>query len=399
LNTETQSGISSFNFRSFQPGLEGLRGIAIILVFMRHYGGGSHGSSLVQLINAVREAGWIGVNVFFALSGFLITGILWDTRADQHYFRNFYVRRWLRIAPVYYLALLIVLGLTPVLGLVWHWQQLAYPLYLSNFLGAEFWCISSSDGHPCVEFGHFWSLAVEEQFYLIWPFLVFAIGSRVKLIRLCAIALLVCLVARMAVLWISPTEATAAYVRRLLIFQVDALLSGAAVALLLRGENAALWMQKIRTFFPYFLLATVILSYWGGHHYTPIIAETIYTTVVDITSAMFVGLAVSDGSRTKAALSFKPLRRIGRYSYGMYVFHILPRQYTIPMLPWFQKITHSFALGGLLHVATVFTAAFLVAALSYELIERRVLSLKKYFEYPMPQAGKPPDWAPEEQAA
>ncbi len=119
----------------------------------------------VKVIAAVSYGGWMGVDLFFALSGFLITGILLDTRENLRYFANFYIRRALRIFPIYYTVLGVLLLLTPLLHLRWHWGHAAYWVYLGNI--AYNVNPDLSVLRPAVSFVHLWSLAVEEQFYLV----------------------------------------------------------------------------------------------------------------------------------------------------------------------------------------------------------------------------------------
>src|SRR6202012_1166889 len=121
--------------------------------------------------------GWSGVNIFFVISGFLITGILIDTRDAPHRIRNFYIRRTLRIFPLYYGIFLLLLLLTPLLHWQWSRGWIAWPLYVGNFLrftapgplgsvqqvAADAWL----NGKSVLYLGHFWSLCVEEQFYVI----------------------------------------------------------------------------------------------------------------------------------------------------------------------------------------------------------------------------------------
>ena len=102
------------DFTTRFPALDGLRALAVTMVFALHYGGGLHGGRLLRLANAVRLRGWMGVDLFFVLSGFLITGVLYDTRSDSGYFRRFFARRALRIFPVFYLTFAVILLLTPV---------------------------------------------------------------------------------------------------------------------------------------------------------------------------------------------------------------------------------------------------------------------------------------------
>ena len=155
------------------PGLDGVRGVAIIWVVLHNAmdrpwivsGPLFHGVALFA------HLGWIGVQLFFALSGLLITASLLDSQGSPHYFRNFYVKRALRILPLYYGVLLVVLVVLPRLGALAQIDQTVrqWPLWLF----VNNWTPSVPLG-----FAHFWSLAVEEQFYLIWPFLVWRLAPR-----------------------------------------------------------------------------------------------------------------------------------------------------------------------------------------------------------------------------
>ena len=167
--------------------LDGLRGIAILAVIAEHTLRLFHPTSVLsRLWAAFQESSWAGVDLFFVLSGFLITGILLDSRHDKRYFLNFYARRTLRIFPLYYAVLVIAILIVPaVMGFsklpelysrlvanqLWLWT------YLQNFAQA-------SGPHALPGFGHFWSLAVEEQFYWVWPLAVFLLPRR-HLFRLC----------------------------------------------------------------------------------------------------------------------------------------------------------------------------------------------------------------------
>src|SRR5947209_10880356 len=132
------------------PELDGIRGIAILMVLMVHFGSAP---GLPSAVGAVVEFGWAGVDLFFVLSGFLITGILLSTRQHEGYFSTFYRNRTLRIFPIYYAFLLVALVLAP------EWKQVAYWLYLGHFMNAS--------DQPIKYMRHFWSLAIEEQFYLL----------------------------------------------------------------------------------------------------------------------------------------------------------------------------------------------------------------------------------------
>src|SRR5687767_5633954 len=221
----------------FVPALDGVRGFAILLVLVLHFSAYGHelprsGLLIDQLYYRVAAAGWIGVDLFFVLSGFLITGILYDAKGSPHYFRNFYIRRTLRIFPLYYGALILFLVIFPLLwpnhgGLRsmqndgwWYWT------YLSNLKIAR-------DGWPQFgAIGHFWSLAVEEQFYLIWPLLVLALNRRQL-----QITCVLCLIAALAVRVVLNAQGNnpAAFV--LTPARLDALAVGAYLALAARGPG------------------------------------------------------------------------------------------------------------------------------------------------------------------
>ena len=160
----------AIDFRKRLPALDGLRGIAILAVFFYHYAAGLADrapSGALHALGMIFAFGWSGVDLFFVLSGFLITGILYDTQSDPHYYRSFYGRRVLRIFPPFYLLALIYLLLTPLVGAHWRLIHISYLLYL-GFPFALIWP-SLMQISPLVLTAHLWSLCAEEQFYLLWP--------------------------------------------------------------------------------------------------------------------------------------------------------------------------------------------------------------------------------------
>ena len=238
--------------RVMYPGLDGLRAVAFLMVFGQHY---------YQL-----PWGWTGVDLFFVLSGFLITGILWDTRCDRHRVRNFYVRRTLKIFPLYYGVMLAMLALQPLANWDWNWRFLVWPAYLGNYarfvhpyvLG-EAWQrvgdfeVTWSSMRTQFDFhlGHFWSLCVEEQFYLICPWVVFFIPDRRKLAWLCASALPICLCFRLGgEHWLPQWTLESEILYRATPFRIDALLTGGLIALLVRGPFGERILRLRSSFLP-----------------------------------------------------------------------------------------------------------------------------------------------------
>src|SRR5579884_1024639 len=212
------------------PGLDALRGVAILVVMLHH------SVQIVPLprLQNVAAAGWLGVDLFFVLSGFLITGILLDARDDRRYFRNFYMRRVLRIFPLYYgvLAANLLLVLTlPHLHRFLHLHAWLWT-YTTNIK------IAIANEYPFaigrMRLDHFWTLAVEEHFYLLWPLLVWALNRRALAVVCCLI-----LVASPLLRWAisTPGHMVAPYV--LTPCRMDSLAAGALGAILARRVGMA----------------------------------------------------------------------------------------------------------------------------------------------------------------
>ena len=202
--------------------LDGLRAIAILLVLLVHCG-------LCYIVNSTPRVsiwqdivvnGRSGVDLFFVLSGFLITGILLDTRDRNDYFPRFYWRRALRIWPVYYAFIFAALLIHPRVFSGVGFRSFA--LYYRNFLPV----------HPFADlyFGQFWSLCVEEQFYLVWPVIVFFLPGRLRL-PLIGTLMVTAMLLRFALLHHGMTEYM---VYRLPFCRMDSLAAGAGIAVLIR---------------------------------------------------------------------------------------------------------------------------------------------------------------------
>ncbi len=227
------------------PGLDGLRGCAILMVMAVHFvGNATPRTPADQVVLKLASYGLLGVDLFFVLSGFLITGLLLDAKGDPHYFRNFYARRTLRIFPLYYAVLAILFVLLPAVVALppaleesrvrqaWLWT------YTANFLIAS----ESSWALPYVS--HFWSLAIEEHFYLVWPLVVFAVRRR-TLERICLSVITGALALRIALSLQGVSEIS---ISVLTPCRLDAICAGAFLAAFARREGGpALLARRSRT--------------------------------------------------------------------------------------------------------------------------------------------------------
>jgi peptidoglycan/LPS O-acetylase OafA/YrhL len=379
-------GLPESENKRFYPALDGLRAVAVLMVFYNHYL--SHWPSL--------NWGWLGVDIFFVLSGFLITGILYDTRNTLHRFRNFYVRRTLRIFPLYYGVLLIGLVLTPVFHWVWHPVWILWPLYLGNY-GRFIWLNDWMQGTGVLDhlrsslpfrnpfflfFGHFWSLCVEEQFYLVWPLLVFAIKDRARLRNLCLAVCVLGLGLRIACVFLMPQDyLTADFLYRITPLRADALLMGGALALMLRGPEAARLYRIKPLALGFFVaagaLAEIIYRFTAHHFYHPVpgapVMDTVGYTLIDLFAGLVILLSLNPNGVLYRILTIRPLRRLGQISYGFYVFHDIPHIAYIALAERFTTRTHWVTP---LAAVIALPGTLLLSYLSYRFFEAPFLRLK-----------------------
>ncbi len=373
--------------RLFYPALDGLRAVAFLMVFFHHY---------LQL-----PWGWMGVDLFFVLSGFLITGILFDSRFDRYRVRNFYVRRTLRIMPLYYGVLIALLLSAAVVHWEWNWHWIVWPLYLGNFAPfihpyvdgdamqrlADFQPVGYL-GHNRVMLylGHFWSLCVEEQFYFFWPWVVFLIRDRRKLIWICAATVPICLAMRLIgqhqlPAWMLENQV----LYRATPFRLDALLLGGLLSLLLRGPWKNMMVRAATILLPIALSGTLLWAILSQHgrdatasYVYPSWMFTWALTWADVLSAILIMAAIQQGSLAHRILSLPSLRWLGRISYGAYVLHDIPHPLYLHAARMMVRIA-SAGHGGsesYLHGPTMVTASAI--ALSATLILSWISF--KYFE-------------------
>lgn len=362
--------------------LDGIRGLAILFVLYDHlfWSNPDSGNTIFDFLSTIRASAYVGVNLFFALSGFLITGILLDTVTSPNFFRTFYARRTLRIFPLYYGVLLVLLLLTRPFHFVWNGWQYFYLTYTANLV---LWPQAPLILHR-ISIDHFWSLQVEEQFYLIWPLILYRVRSLRSLIRLSIIVCIATLFIRIALVAGRPYLHNVYLPYSSTFSCVDNLLFGCCLCALLRTTLR----QQVLDFAPrVFALCALVLtgaaiSNHGLDWKTSTFIPTVGFSLIGISCASLIAMSLRPGSRTKQFFNNPVLRFFGKYSYGLYVFHyLLGGLLTQPVRLFIDAHFHRKVLGVIAGAIVVFIASTLAAILSYHFFESPFLKLKKHFTY------------------
>jgi peptidoglycan/LPS O-acetylase OafA/YrhL len=328
--------------------LDGLRGVAIILVLLMHH----------RLFNN----GWMGVDLFFVLSGFLITEILRAGRAENFYWRRFYLKRVTRILPPLILTVLLAYIFTPGASM---FVALGYLFSISGFLELTKYHITP--------LGPLWSLAVEEHFYLLWPFAVRFLPRR-SLLGIVLFLILGVPLLRFVVSHPMPmAELTPIYF--LSPFRMDEMAFGCLLAVLLESRQFA---SRFKASSKWFALATssAYLFLWIRLHHIyffPGAHTKFFDTLGYSMLALFCFFTIAHvrlnpHSWTSRVLCFKPLVFIGRISYGIYLYHLLIKS----LIMWGTGI-------GSEHIAFLFDMPAIVILSWFSF---------KYYETPIMRWGK-----------
>ena len=375
------------------PALDGLRGLAIVLVI-------AHNFDILELpltaagrlFDFMLNVGWIGVQLFFVLSGFLITRILLQTKQSPNYYSAFFGRRVLRIFPLYYGVLFVTFVVFPLLDKVsaelardqanqiWLW------LYLSN------WSQPLNIGSQVLP--HFWSLAIEEQFYLLWPLLVHRRSPR-QVLGLCLAVVVISPGLRVGMLW---QDVRPEFIYAYTICRMDALALGAAVAALLQFPGLARRLFARRDSLVrgalFIWITGLILTH--GYPRTSPLGQTLGYSCLAVVFAMIV-FAVALGGQSGDNLSMwerilnaEFLRTLGKYSYAMYVFH-KPLHDWIgrPLLAHFGLLNRNSYVVAIGYVLITIIVTLAAAVLSFHLFEKHFLAMKRWFVARVPTVPGP----------
>lgn len=337
------------------PQLDAVRGLAVLLVLL-------HNTDIYPALHLqfISVNGWMGVDLFFVLSGLLITGILLDTKQAEGYFKNFYARRCLRIWPLYYSVLLFMFLVVPILrpseihtvfaarSSPW-WS---YPIFLQNFLVPVPTMATGALGVT-------WSLAVEEQFYLVWPLVV----------RLCTQTQLRNIA--IAVICLSPALRFYMSQHQVNIYsntfcRLDGLMAGALLAIVIRSVEFSPSKFLTHAWTAFLVSAPLALVIEAVH------ARWIGFSVIALASVSFVYLALFSTQRwLRGLLTNRFLVYTGTISYGIYLLQKIP----LDAAKAFHLDKHQF-----LALPVTVAATYAMAAISWNLLEKPILKLKRFFE-------------------
>ena len=384
LISDSTAGPGRHVARGHLLALDGVRGLAILMVIGSHAFESNYDTSgaVIRFIGHFLYYGMFGVDLFFVLSGFLITGILYDSLKDDGYFRKFYARRALRIFPLYYGVLAVCLLLTYPLHL--HWGDMGWLLvfYLQNLHPMKIISFTPGAG---IGLYHFWSLAVEEQFYLVWPAVVFLIRDKRKLLVTMLVASAMVLLLRL-VLLLEGASPFAMHVT--MVCRADSLMLGGTLAMLYRSSQ---W-QRVQRVAPWgFWGATVMMLAYilalqpllAAHgFYGPLWGNGVQYAVLAVGFACLIAWSLRAGSVCSWFFQLEWMRFLGKYSYGLYVLHVLVLSImNLPLRAALLGVTHSKLVAVVGAGVTSLAVSIVAAYASYHLYEKPFLNLKHRFDY------------------
>jgi peptidoglycan/LPS O-acetylase OafA/YrhL len=357
------------------PALDGLRGLAVIVVILSRYQiyPLAPDSWFERLWVGLVSLGYAGVDLFFVLSGFLITSILIRHRNSERRFSSFYARRALRILPLYYALCFIVMVVMPAIGRGPEGGEPIFNiLFLQNFKG-----LFHSPEHAFL--GPTWSLAIEEQFYLVWPLLIWFLGPARAFYAIAA-AVAATVLCR-AGLYLSGFPVEKIYLWTITRLDGIGLGSILAIAWAEQDRYAQVLQFLRRQLAPsaMALMAIVVISALLPRAsflaFEPGMMLAGFLLVALVCTGMV--LAALEKPSFAARFSVAPLRSCGRYSYAMYLIHT-PVIITLGEVVRFRPLNIGIAL----------VTTYVLAALSWSLFESRILALGRFFPYDAPRDRK-----------
>lgn len=355
--------------------LTGIRGYGFLAIFLGHYIGPAitqHRSNpWIKALYYVQALGWLAVPAFFVLSGYLIGGILFRSRNRDGFFRVFYGRRMLRILPVCYLTLAVVAAFDLATGVRLDWKYWMQFIYIQNLLPGYTGAVTA------LQLNHLWSIAIEEQFYLAWPIVVWFAKDRKTLLKVTLALCAMCWALRVASPWIHLSTDRCYFATPT---RMDTILCGVALALVTDRP----WYKRVAPFAKYVLLAGSVIWIVSVMIHGP--ANSYYRVAVEYAfgNLIVVSLIVAvmeEGSILSKICKVRWACWLGSMSYALYAYHFTYHTWFLDSLNprLLQYLPQPFAVLATAAIALVATIA--LGMLSYRFIEQPALSLKKYFKY------------------
>jgi peptidoglycan/LPS O-acetylase OafA/YrhL len=361
----------------YMPSVEGIRGYGFLLVFVIHYLPAfrlaAQGSTAYKILTGAEEIAYFAVPMFFVLSGYLIGGILYGTRNREGFFRVFYSRRVIRVIPIYYLALLIIACGDAMLKVHLDYHFWTYFLFIQNLI-PDF--LERYNPFLLIQY---WSLATEEQFYLLWPLAVWFFPQRKRLFSLaCVLIVLICGIRFVVSQFISYPS----FIRYSSLTRADAILLGVLLALVYKHAIFA----KFKPFAKWVALAGVspmiLWAFWHGETWpTSSRGSQLLIPWINFTAVAIVVSVMEEGNWLNRVCSQRWIGWFGRRSYSLYIFHfIYARAFRDILTPYLSRHIPNL-LAVLVSTAIAFSLTVLLSILCYELIEKRTQRLKQHLAY------------------
>jgi peptidoglycan/LPS O-acetylase OafA/YrhL len=367
------------------PELDGLRGFAILQVISIHYfyTPGANLSAALHFFQIFFALGWTGVDLFFVLSGFLIGGILLGVRTSSNYFKTFYIRRFFRIVPLYYLWLLSLVALVYLRGSTFlaqpthsgiNWRLLGHFLFLQNLWGNHYSTLA------VWWLGVTWSLAIEEQFYVVAPFVVRFFSTRNLIIFLSFVILAApCLRILVRMLMDRPVHA----MYRVTPFRADALALGMLAAIFWRSPEFRAWLVRNKEVlygaFGLLLAGMFVLGIWFQSPDSSLTQTVGYSWIaVFYLSLLLIVLTDSAGSIARAA-RIGWLGEWGRISYCIYLIHAAVKYFCTNLMT--HSATQASQWRGTVALLLSLSITFGIARLSWTFFESPLLRRGHRYKY------------------
>ncbi|HMS17609.1 MAG TPA: acyltransferase [Planctomycetota bacterium] len=376
------------------PALDGVRGLAVCLLLLAHLLvlKPADGATANVVASTIRMS-WICIDIFFCLSAFLITGILLQTRDSKDYFRSFYGRRFLRIFPLYYLLLFIIFVVVPKLSIYGYGNHFwingrESPLWYFGFAENVRLAVTGDYAHRLLSVA--WTLSVEEQFYVVWPFLVYFTRPE-RLARVCLILIGVAVAVRFGLYAI---EASPKVVHTFTFSRMDGIAFGSYLAIRCRDRafvNATI--NRLPQLFFAFAAALVLGAvfvrlFQPSTKFTEFVYSQFFQTLGYTISVGFAGVLVMSaayghpGGIAQRFWCSKPLQVLGTYSFGLYLLHepviyLLRRHHVFNVTDFADRPL----LAQLLNYTVIPSVTLVVAMASWHFFEAPILRLKRFFPY------------------